>query len=172
VLLSAVAYLSAASLRNRVRVQLRRARSPRTVAAVLAGSVYVWWFLVRPANAGGAAALLADAWAPRVAALGLTALAVRWWLAGADPRALAFTPAEVHLLFPAPVTRRGLVAYKLLRAQLVILANTLIWTVILRGEGTELAAWRRALAVWVLLSVLYLHRLGAALVTGAPRRCR
>jgi hypothetical protein len=167
-LLPAVAYLSWASLRNRVRVQLRRARSPRTIVAVAAGAAYVWWFLVRPANAGGAAALLADAWAPRVVALGLTVLAARWWLAGADPRALAFTPAEVHLLFPAPVTRRGLVAYKLLRAQLVILANTVIWAVILRGEGTQLAAWRRALAVWLLLSVLYLHRLGAALATAAP----
>jgi hypothetical protein len=167
-LLPAVAYLSWASLRNRVRVQLRRARSPRTIVAVAAGAAYVWWFLVRPANAGGAAALLADAWAPRVVALGLTVLAARWWLAGADPRALAFSPAEVHLLFPAPVTRRGLVAYKLLRAQLVILANTVIWAVILRGEGTQLAAWRRALAVWVLLSVLYLHRLGAALATAAP----
>ncbi|MGZ8414892.1 MAG: hypothetical protein ACXW05_19360 [Gemmatirosa sp.] len=165
---SAVAYLSWASMRNRVRVQLRRARSPRTIVAVAAGAAYVWWFLVRPANAGGAAALLADSWAPRVAALGLTVLAARWWLAGADPRALAFTPAEVHLLFPAPVTRRGLVAYKLLRAQLVILANTVIWAVILRGEGTQLAAWRRALAVWLLLSVLYLHRLGAALATAAP----
>ena len=167
-LLSAVAYLSWASLRNRVRVQLRRARSPRTVIAVAAGATYVWWFLVRPANAGGAAALLGDAWAPRLAALGLTLLAARWWLAGADPRALAFSPAEVHLLFPAPVTRRGLVAYKLLRAQLVILVNTIIWTVILRGEGTHLASWRRALGLWLLLSVLYLHRLGAALVTAAP----
>lgn len=167
-LLSAVAYLSYASLRNRLRVQLRRARSPRTIVAVAAGAAYVWWFLVRPANAGGAAALLTDAWAPRLAALAVTVLAARWWLAGADPRALAFSPAEVHLLFPAPVTRRGLVAYKLLRAQLVILANTVIWTVILRGEGTQLAAWRRALAVWLLLSVLYLHRLGAALITAAP----
>ncbi|GLC25406.1 hypothetical protein [Roseisolibacter agri] len=167
-LLSAVAYLSWASLRNRVRVQLRRARSPRTVVAVAAGATYVWWFLVRPANRGGAAAFLTDAWAPRLAALGLTLLAARWWLAGADPRALAFSPAEVHLLFPAPVTRRGLVAYKLLRAQLVILANTIIWTVILRGEGTHLASWRRALGLWILLSVLYLHRLGAALVTAAP----
>ncbi len=167
-LLPAVLYLSAASLRNRVRVQLRRARSPRAVLAVLAGTAYVWWFLVRPANDGGAAALLGGAWAPLLTALGVTALAVRWWLAGADPRALTFTPAEVHLLFPAPVTRRGLVAYKLVRAQLVILANTLVWTVILRGEGTELASWRRAVALWVLLSALYLHRLGAALVTAAP----
>jgi hypothetical protein len=105
---------------------------------------------------------------PRLAALAVTAMAIRWWMAGADARALAFTPAELHLLFPAPVTRRGLVAYKLVRAQLAILANTVIWTVLLRGEGTELASWRRAVAVWLLFSVLHLHRLGAALLTAPP----
>jgi hypothetical protein len=167
-LADAVVYQTLASLRNRLRMQLKRARSPRTIVALAAGGFYMWWFLVRPANRGGAAALLGDAWVPRLAALAITVLAVRWWLAGADARALAFTPAELHLLFPAPVTRRGLVAYKLLKAQLTILANTVIWTVLLRGEGTELASWRRALAVWLLFSVLYLHRLGASLVTAPP----
>jgi hypothetical protein len=167
-LADAVVYLTLASLRNRVRMQLRRARSPRTLVAFAAGALYLWWFLIRPANRGGAAVLLGDEWVPRLAALAVTAMAIRWWMAGADARALAFTPAELHLLFPAPVTRRGLVAYKLVRAQLAILANTVIWTVLLRGEGTELASWRRAIAVWLLFSVLHLHRLGAALLTAPP----
>ena len=172
-MLHAALYLTGATLRNRVRIQLRRLRSPRYVLGLAAGIAYVWWFLLRPAQDGGAAAIVGGGWQLPLASLGVVALVCKWWLVGADPRALAFSPAEVHLLFPAPVTRRGLVAYKLLRAQLVILVNTVVWTVLLRGGGGELASWRRALALWVLFSVLHLHRLGAALVTapvpdGAP----
>jgi hypothetical protein len=182
-----VLFYTVASLRNRGRAQLRRLRSPRALVAVAAGGGYIWWFLIRPAAAGGAPPMLGGpAWAPRLVALGLTLLAATWWFArpagggglGAAPgaagsaggsgpaRALAFTPAEEHLLFPAPVSRRGLVRWKLWRAQLAILVNTLIWTVLLRGGGGEPGAWRRALAVWALVSALFLHRLGAALVTG------
>lgn len=178
-LAGAVLYYTAASLRNRLRAQLRRLRSPRAFVALVAGAGYVYWFLVRPVRRDGAVAgigLVAGPWAPPLAALALTALAAAWWLArpaGGDgrgsagpSRALAFTPAEEHLLFPAPVSRRGLVRWKLWRAQLGILVNTLVWTVVLRGAGSEPAAWRRAGAFWVLLSVVFLHRVGAALATG------
>jgi hypothetical protein len=52
--------------------------------------------------------------------------AARWWLFGADRGTLAFAPAEVQFLFPAPVSRRALVHAKLVRTQLAILLNTLI----------------------------------------------
>jgi ABC-2 type transport system permease protein len=169
-MVGAIAYLAAASVRNRARRQLRRLRSPRYVVALLAGVAYVFWFLLRPAQQGGAAAVLGDEGVARVAALGFALLVAKWWVAGADPRALAFTPAEIHLLFPAPVSRRALVATKLARAQLIILVNTVIWAVILRGEGLHLASWRRALGLWVLFSTLHLHRLGAALSTASLAR--
>jgi hypothetical protein len=165
--LSALVYLAGASLRNRLRRQLRRLRSPRHVVALVAGGAYMWWFLVRPAHQGGAAALLSENTVVRIAAGGLAILVAKWWLSGANERALAFTPAEIHILFPAPLTRRALVASKLLRAQLLVLVNTIVWSVILRGEGMHLAAWRRALGLWVLFSTLYLHRLGAALATAS-----
>lgn len=185
-LAGAVLYYTAASLRNRLRAQLRRLRSPRALVALVAGAGYVYWFLVRPVHRDGAsvaadAGLVTGAWAPPLAALALTGLAAAWWLArpasgdgrgaagGGPSRALAFTPAEEHLLFPAPISRRGLVRWKLWRAQLGILLNTLVWTVVLRGAGGEPAAWRRAGAFWVLLSVVFLHRVGAALATGGWR---
>jgi hypothetical protein len=63
-----------------------------------------------------------------------------------------------------------LVAGKLLRSQLVVLVNTIVWSVVLRGEGMHLSAWRRAAGVWILFSTLYLHRLGAALATSSVAR--
>jgi ABC-2 type transport system permease protein len=166
--LAAFLYLSARTLRNRARVQLRRLRTPRQAVALVVGVAYFWYFLVRPARGGGfGASVLGGDWALLLASVGLALLVAKWWLFGADPRALAFTPAEVQFLFPAPVSRRGLVHYKLLRAQLFILVNTVIWSVLLRGGGTELSAWLRAAALWMLFSTLYLHRLGAALSTAS-----
>ena len=167
-MISAVLYLSARSLRNRLRVQLRRLRTPRQAIALVVGALYFWYFLLRPARGEGfGASLLGSDWTLLLATVALALLVAKWWLFGADPRALAFTPAEVQFLFPAPVSRRGLVHYKLLRAQLFILVNTVIWSVLLRGGGASLSAWLRATALWVLFSTLFLHRLGAALATAS-----
>ncbi len=92
------------------------------------------------------------------------ALVAKWWLFGADRLALAFTPAEIQFFFPAPVRRSALLAYKLARAQRIVLPNVLIWTFILRrGGGTTLGALPYALTMWAFFSTISLHRLGAAL---------
>jgi hypothetical protein len=91
--------------------------------------------------------------------------AVAWgWIFGVERRVLAFTPAEVAFLFSGPVSRRGLVQFKLLRSQLLILFNALLWTFILSRERFGVSSWLRVLSIWVLLTTLSLHRLGASFV--------
>jgi ABC-2 type transport system permease protein len=102
--------------------------------------------------------------APLIVAAALLLTSARWWLATPDRTALAFTPAEVHLLFPAPVSRRALVQSKLLRGQVAILLNVVVWVVLLRGGGGSLDGWQRGIALWILFSTFTLHRLAAALV--------
>ncbi len=46
------------------------------------------------------------------------------WIAPEDKPGLAFTEAEVAFLFPAPMTRRMLVHYKLLSTQVTILLSS------------------------------------------------
>jgi hypothetical protein len=48
------------------------------------------------------------------------------WVVGTDKAALAFTEAEVSLLFTAPVSRRGLIVYKLVRAQVAVLTTSVL----------------------------------------------
>ena len=82
------------------------------------------------------------------------------WIFGTDATALAFSQAEVSLLFTAPVSRRGLVLYKLARSQAAVLTTSLIWFLLFRrGGGIE-----RPLSYWVALSILNTHRLGIALI--------
>jgi hypothetical protein len=76
----------------------------------------------------------------------------------------AFSPAEVTFLFSGPVTRRELVQYKLLRNQILILFNSLLWTLILARERFGASPWLRAVSIWVLLTTISFHRLGASFV--------
>ncbi len=89
------------------------------------------------------------------------------WLFRGDRSALAFTEAEVAMLFTAPVTRRGLIVYKLVRSQVTILFSVLIWSLLLRRGSTALPVPFSAVAFWSLFTTLSLHRLGAALVRAA-----
>ena len=157
-------YLVWRSAYNRIRRQLRHLRSPRYLAALLLGTAYIWFMIVGQ-RSGPAAGELPD---PRVLELvGALALlgAVAWgWVFGVERRVLAFTPAEVTFLFPGPVSRRGLIQFKLLHSQLLILFNALLWTLILSRERFGVSPWLRAISIWVLLTTLSFHRLGASFV--------
>jgi hypothetical protein len=159
-------FLYAHAARNRLRAQVRRARSPRYLAAVILGIGYIWLVMFR--NTRGSRAPLASMVdsglvLPLLSAF-LMVSAARWWIFGADRGTLAFAPAEVQFLFPAPVSRMALVNAKLVRTQIAILLNTVIFSVLLRGDGGSAQSWRRGLALWMGFSVLALHRLGAAIV--------
>jgi hypothetical protein len=157
-------YLVLASGRNRLRAGLRRARSPRYGLAIVVGGLYVWTFLLRPATSTRGTSFLLGQGTEMLVTLVAVLTLMGSWIFGSDATALAFSEAEVSLLFPAPLSRRSLIGYKLFRSQLTVLLNALVWVFILRRGGTVLPSPLRAISLWVLFSVLNLHRLGAALV--------
>jgi ABC-2 type transport system permease protein len=159
---SALGYLALHSARNRIMRQVRRLRTPRYAIALLLGLAYLWAVGARQRPSSGPSDV-SPAVLELLAAVGVTLLVLYTWLFGSDRRALAFSRAEVTWLFPAPVTRAQLIRYKLLRGQFVVLFNVLLWTFLLSRDFAG-AHWRRAAALWVLLTTLALHRLGAALL--------
>ncbi len=163
--MNAFLYLVTRSARNRLAGLRRGLRSPRYIAALAVGAFYIWAFLIRPVDRGGASGpfLLGQPTEMIVTVLAVLTL-MGAWIFGSDATALAFTPAELSLLFPAPITRRALMGYKLFRSQIAVLVNSLIWVFVLRRGGSLLPAGIRAIAVWTFFSTLNLHRLGAALV--------
>jgi ABC-2 type transport system permease protein len=158
------AYLTWRSAYNRVSRQVRHLRSPRYLAALLLGLAYLW-FMILGQRTGPAAGEAPD---PAVVELlGALALmgAVAWgWVFGVERRVLAFSPAEVAFLFSGPVSRSGLIQFKLLRGQLLILFNAMLWTLILSRERFGVSAWIRVISIWVMLTTLSFHRLGASFV--------
>lgn len=167
--MSAFAYLIWTSGRNRFVTGLRRVRSPRYAAALLVGGLYIWSFLLRPNSGANSISSLLGQPTEVIITVLLVVTLMGSWVFGSDTTALAFTQAELSLLFPAPLSRRALIGYKLTRAQIAVIINVLIWVFILRRGGTVLPAAMRAIAIWVLFSTLNLHRLGAALVRSAWR---
>lgn len=161
-MIDAAVYLLRHSAANRVRHLLRKVKSPRYLIAVLVGLGYLGLvFFGQRHQAAGPGVL------PVIQVLGtlLTLLLVaKWWIFGTDRTALAFSPAEIQFFFPAPVSRRELLGFKLIRAQLPILINVMIWVVILhRGRDSPLPAPVYALSLWAVFMLIMLHRLGVAL---------
>jgi ABC-2 type transport system permease protein len=160
---STFGYLLLRTARNWIRLQLSRLRRVRYLLAVLAGAFYFWLIFFRHVQSAGAEATTMRPEMVAFASLFVALPAAFWWLVKADPRALAFSGAETQLLFPAPLTRRTLILYKLGRGQLPVLLNVVIFTLIFLRDGPPVGAAQRAIGFWILFTTLYLHRLGAAL---------
>lgn len=158
-----LAYLAGRLYVNGARRRLSQLRKPRYLVALIVGLVYLVALLPRGGARDGP-----NPWAavPLEATFTLlTAAFVAWgWFAGQRRTALEFTAAEVTHLFPAPLPRRSLIIYKLLRWQLPLLANSVLFTVLFSVNREPAAALRRVIGLWMLFAVLRLHRLGASLV--------
>lgn len=165
-MIGAFTYLIANTTRNRLQSQLRRLRTPRYAIGFALGLLYFWGVLGRnfmnaprpPVAIAGAGSPL-EALAPFFLALVMAGI----WIFGGDMSALAFSEAEVHMLLTAPVSRRALVIYKLVRSQILILINVAIWVFLLRRGNRDVPAILSAAAVWVIFTTLNLHRMGEAL---------
>ena len=84
------------------------------------------------------------------------------WVLPHQRAALAFTEAEVAFLFPAPVTRRTLIHFKLMRSQLAILFSVLFLTLLSSRFGANNHWFFHAAGWWVILFTLNLHTLAAS----------
>ena len=166
-MVGAFLYLTACSFRNRLRRRLRRLREPRYVIGLVVGLLYMYFTIFGRSRRGNTAA-----GAPALAALSgplqlfgsllLLVMAAGAWVMPGAGQPLAYSRAEVQFLFQAPVTRRQLVHYKLLRAQLAILLSSAIATLVLR-PGSLVTGWTLMAGLWVVMMTMRLHLMGVAL---------
>ena len=162
-MIRAFAYLIGRSTRNKWISQIKRVRNPRYAIALFLGLGYFVLLSFNMSRNGPpplAGSALASSTLAVLLPLLLLVMAAYAWVFGTDGSALAFTQAEVALLFPAPVSRRALILYKLVRSQAAVLVTSLIWFVLSRRSG----GIERAFSYWVALSILNSHRLGISLV--------
>lgn len=167
----ALVYLTLASIWNGLRLRARRLRQPKYLFAAAVGAAYFYFFVFgfawRGRSAHGPRSVMPANLDPdTVATLGAFAFFVfvlLGWIFGRERSAMNFTEAETMFLFPAPLTRRTLLHYKLLRSQIGILVGAVLLA-FLFGRG---AAWGaptvvRALGWWLALSTLNLHLIASS----------
>ena len=148
-----VAFLT---LKNRLWQGVRRLREPRYLIGAMAGAAYFWFLIFRRASGAGNGKLLLlttsiSPVAADMASIVVLLLMVLAWALPGDSGGVDFSDAEIAFLFPAPLRRRDLLLYKILRAQPQALFSALIMTV--------LGWWRQGLfvGVWATISVLSIY---------------
>jgi ABC-2 type transport system permease protein len=164
----ALFYYQFNSWRNRLQMRIRRLKQPKYLAGAIVGGLYFYFYFFRGLMFGRRTPQTVHAVPPdvhgfpeTVAAFALMAVMILAWVLPHSRAALAFTEAEIAFLFPAPMSRRRLIDFKLLKSQTAILVSSLFMTLIGRrwGGGHLLI---RALGWWAGMSVFNLHLLGSS----------
>jgi hypothetical protein len=169
-MLSALIYLQSRSFANRLVARFKRLKKPKYLVGGIVGFIYFYFYFFRYMFGFGGMSrrqTFAAGISPETLALyeGLGALILFVivfvaWFVPYERAALTFTEAEIAFLFPAPVSRRGLIHFKLVRSQLRILVSTFFLTLVTNRFGGH--AWIRAAGWWLILSMLQLHFLGSS----------
>ncbi|HZI93747.1 MAG TPA: hypothetical protein VFE84_05860 [Patescibacteria group bacterium] len=159
-------FLTLCSFRNRILSQLRRLKRPRYLFSAVIGGVYFYFVAgrhwingMRFAGQAGRAMLPVGLLEVVASVLVLGSIVVSW-CAPSPVSPLTFSEAEIQYLFPAPVSRRSLVKWKLMRGQLGVLFSIVIFTAV---SGPYFARGNRVLflaGAWILFATMQFHLTG------------
>jgi len=160
---AATLYIMWCSGKNRLRRRLRRLREPRYLIGATVGFAYLFFaffgrFRARSFASGrsgrgpspGSFLAAFGATAPALAGLLLLLVAAVSWLMPFSSGLLEFTQAETTFLFPAPISRRHLLFYRLVRSQWAVFFGALIMALTYPVASIP-ARIRGLLAMWLLL---------------------
>lgn len=162
-------YLQWTSLRNQIIQRIKRLRQPKYLIGAVVGGGYLYLVLFRQvlhspvrSDPGALPLDLLPFWVS-LGALALLLIVALAWLVPSRRAALKFSEAEVAFLFPAPLTRRMLIHFQLLRSQLGIFFSAFVMSLLFRRGGTFGAtSAMHAAGWWLLLSTVNLHFIGAS----------
>jgi len=188
-MIRALLYLRLTSLQNRVLVTLRRLRQPRYMLGAVAGAAYLYFFIFGHLRGSyspfAGASYLSDPTLPALYTQSLLRIGgsilfilVLWrqamvWKSPPAEAGLRFSEAEIAFLFPAPLSRRRLVHFSLIKSQLLILLSSLFLALFFsRRGGVAGTGLIHALGWWVILSALNFHTTAVSLTVVRLRQTR
>jgi ABC-2 type transport system permease protein len=168
----ALLYLQVMTFRGRLISQLRRLRQPKYLVGAVIGIAYLYFVIFRNARFGSGygprnASSVPDTLLPLItdiAALGLLIVLAVSWLVPRARAGFSFSDAEIAFLFPAPVSRRTLIHYRLLSSQAALALTALILALLSSRRSLASSGVTHAIGWWLLLGTVNLHFTGSAFV--------
>ena len=160
--MGAFGFLLSRSLSNAVRSLLSSLRRPWRALVLVVALAY----LVTLSRLSTTTDAPDAQQAAHLGALGILVLVATGWIFGSGPGATSPHGAWRDLLLPAPVSRGALVDLLLLRSQALVLLNVLLWTAVSSRNATPGTLLLRAASLWLLFTLLALHRALIARVRG------
>ena len=168
--MSPLLYLAWRSLRGRIVGWIRLMKQPRYLVGTLAGATWMGLFALRPVlqvnrDAGFDQVEGLSAWIPALelaGALLLLLLVSLWWIWPFGKALVELNETELHLLLPAPLRRRHVIQYAVLRSQWGILFGATMIAFFSSGGRVSTFGWR-LLTMWLLLTLWNLHARGRGL---------
>ncbi len=174
-MLGALLYLRFTSLKNLLLSRFRRLRQPKYLLGAAVGIAYFYFFFFRHAHRvaekgpAGFLNLPADStplWLG-IGALALLLLTLGLWTFPSGKPGLTFSEAEIAFLFPAPISRRGLVHYRVFSAQFSTLFQSVLYSLLFHSRALFSAqALQILISWWAVLSLVSLHYHGSSLAIG------
>jgi ABC-2 type transport system permease protein len=154
-------FVTSRSFKNRILLRLRRLRNVRYLISFIAGLGYLWFMFFRriwvsPHRVNVSTFPTSNVFVDVIAVSVLLALILTWaW--PEQSGGLTFSQAEIQFLFPAPISRRWLLLYKIFRQQPQILISAAMMTIF----GLRQA---RFIGLWITFAVLSSYFTMVALV--------
>jgi ABC-2 type transport system permease protein len=151
----AFVFVTVRSFRNRIVSRLKRLRNIRYLISFLAGMAYLWFTSFRhlfsarsplPRMGIPVSALFID-----LAAVVVLAMIILAWALPEQSAGLTFSEAEIQFLFPAPITRRQLLLYKILRAQPQVFISAAVMTFLMFRSAKFIGLW----VCFIVLSIYF-----------------
>ena len=166
--MNALGYLLGHSFVNSVVHRIKRLRQPKYLIGAALAAAYIYFYFYKFLFASGLNAPQKhspeqeEMWRHTGAALLFFATLMLSWVLPSSRAAISFTEAEIAFLFPAPLTRRTLIVFKLLRSQLALLLMAVFFTFLTGRWRAGAEGWIRMGSWWFILNTLSLHRIGAS----------
>jgi ABC-2 type transport system permease protein len=170
-------FVTVRSFRNRIVSRLKRLRNVRYLLSFVLGLAYFWFIFLRALYRGRSplqhTGLALNAFAVDLATVLVLLLMILAWALPKQSAGLTFSEAEIQFLFPAPITRRQLLVYKILRAQPQVFISAAVMTFLMFRGAKFIGVWASFIALSIYFTLVALGRarlklLGAGFLVRLP----
>ena len=161
-MIHAFLFVTVRSFRNRIVSRLKRLQNVRYLLPFLVGIAYFWFAGFRHLFDGRSPlqhrGFAGSAFSVDLASVVVLFMMILAWALPKQSAGLVFSEAEIQFLFPAPITRRQLLLYKILRAQPQVFISAAVISLLMFRGAKFIGVWACFIALSIYFTFVALGR--------------